>query len=97
MIQIQPGTSVEFKKDKYFIKPLNDSGIVLNVLSFPQSKKAGVYRLRQDNMPCLVPNTKDLVMMPNGFKGEIKVPFVPAKPQIPNPVQSYSYKPNLTK
>ena len=47
--------------------------------------KPGVYRLRQDNMPCIVPDTKDLAIIPNAWKGPVKVPFRGNSPRIPNP------------
>ncbi len=94
VMEIRPGTSFQFKDGKYFIKPLNDSSIVINGLSLPQNKKPGVYRLRLDNMPCIVPDTKDVAAMPNAFKEEIKVPFSGNPPRIPNaaPLQSFQYR-----
>ena len=46
-------------------------------------KKAnpGVYYLPQDNMPCLVPDTKDIAAIPNAWP-HVQVPF---KSAIPNP------------
>lgn len=84
LFEMRPGTSFQLKDGKYFIKPLNDSSFVFNGPSFPINKKPGVYRLRQDGMPCIVPDTKDLAVMPNVFKGEIKVPYVAKPPRIPN-------------
>lgn len=84
MRAIKPGTSVGFKNGRYFIKPPNDSGIVRNGISLPAKKKPGVYRLQQDGMPCIVPDTKDIAAMPNAFKGEAKVPFLAQPPRIPN-------------
>lgn len=94
VISILPGTSLQFKNGKYIVKPLNDSSIVISGLSLPQNKKPGVYRLQQDGMPCIVPDTKDIAAMPNAFKGEIKVPFVAKPPHIPNaaPLQSFQYR-----
>lgn len=37
-----------------------------------------------DNMPCIVPNTKDIAAMPNAWKGKVRVPF---RSQMPNPAQ----------
>ena len=48
MIEVKPGRSVEFRKGKYFVKPFFDSFAVVSGPSFVQSKKPGVYRLRQD-------------------------------------------------
>lgn len=84
--EIKPGVFFDFKDGKYFIKPVNDSSIVLQNLLLLQNKKPGVYSLPQDNMPCIVPNTKDLALMPNAFKGEVKVPYVGRAPRIPNAV-----------
>ena len=46
-------------------------------------KKAnpGIYYLPQDNMPCLVPDTKDIAAIPNAWP-QAQVPF---KSAIPNP------------
>jgi hypothetical protein len=42
--------------------------------------KPGVYKLRQDNMPCIIPDTKDIVAIPNAF-ANVTIPF---KTQMPN-------------
>lgn len=47
--------------------------------------KPGVHRLPQDNMPCIVPDTKNIAAMPNAWKGAVKVPYRSNPPQIPNP------------
>lgn len=41
----------------------------------------GIYYLPQDNMPCLVPDTKDIAAIPNAWPH----PSVPFKGTIPNP------------
>jgi hypothetical protein len=43
-------------------------------------KKPGVYPLRQDRMPCIVPDTNALVAIPNAF-GK---PVLPFRTEIPN-------------
>ena len=55
---------------------------------FPYVKKSpGVYRLPQDGMPCVVPDTKDVAGIPNAWKGTIRTPYKGRKPTIPNPSQ----------
>lgn len=84
--KVKPGTTLQFKDGKYFLKPLNDTTVVFNNLIFPKKAKPGVYRLPQDNMPCIVPDTKDIAVMPNAFKGTVNVPFIAVPPRIPNAV-----------
>jgi hypothetical protein len=43
--------------------------------------KPGVYALPQDNMPCIVPDTKDIAAIPNAWLR----PSVPFRSAIPNP------------
>lgn len=49
------------------------------------SKKPGVYKLPQDGMPCIVPDTKDIAAIPNAFKGTSAIPYTGNPPHIPNP------------
>ena len=49
--------------------------------------KSGVYRLLQDGMPCIVPDTKDIVAIPNAFKGKVSVPFAGNRQRIPNTIE----------
>lgn len=46
-----------------------------------KTHKPGVYALPQDNMPCLVPDIKDIAAIPNAWPR----PKVPFKSAIPNP------------
>ncbi len=50
-------------------------------------KSPGVYSLRQDNMPCIVPDTKDVTEIPNLWRAAAGLPF---KATIPNPAQPRS-------
>jgi len=47
----------------------NDSNIVLQNLGFLKGRKPGVYRLPQDNMPCIVPDSTQSVKSPNISEG----------------------------
>lgn len=58
------------------------------------SAKPGVYRLPQDNMPCLVPNTEAIAAIPNAWKGEIKTPYTPISPHMPNPAKPLIVSPS---
>jgi hypothetical protein len=57
--------------------PLENFSIKGNEFSFGQP---GVYALALDGMPCIVPDTKDIVSIPNAFK----TPSVPFRSDIPN-------------
>lgn len=61
-----------------------DTTIVLTNPSLLKSRKPGVYRLPQDNMPCIVPDTTKTVRMPNAWKGPLRVPYKSNPPRIPN-------------
>ncbi|MDB5206902.1 MAG: hypothetical protein JWR72_1977 [Flavisolibacter sp.] len=54
---------------------------------FLKGAKPGVSRLPQDGMPCIVPDTKDIVAIPNAFKGKVSVPFAGNPPRIPNAIE----------
>lgn len=86
MTEAKPGALFQFKDGQYFFKPLNDTTVVFNNPGLAKKPKAGIYRLPQDGMPCIVPDTKDIVAMPNAFKGMVKTPFMAAPPRIPNAV-----------
>ena len=54
----------------------------------------GVYKLRQDQMPCLVPDTKDIAPIPN-MAGKVSIPF---RGNIPNGIQPFfHYNYNATR
>lgn len=65
-----------------------------NITAFLSNPKPGVHRLRQDNMPCLVPDPTATVAMPNVWKGKIGVPFESGLPRIPNPVKPLTLSPS---
>ena len=67
---------------------LTQGGLVASTFSH-QTDKGKVYNLSPDNMPCLVPDSRKVAVMPNGFKGVIpdekmnaipKVQIIPVKP-----------------
>src|SRR6188472_818227 len=62
---------------------LSDSSQNLPVLS-PAFKlpPPGIYRLRQDGMPCIVPDTKGIAPMPNAMNAPVTIPY---SGNIPNP------------
>ena len=76
--------SYKFNQGNSKVVAINDSNIVLNNLSFLKGKKPGVYRLPQDNMPCIVPDSAKTVKIPNGWKGSLRVPYRSNPPRIPN-------------
>jgi hypothetical protein len=42
----------------------------------------GVYKMPLDGMPCIVPDTKELAVIPNAWKSPITIPY---SGTIPNP------------
>ena len=71
-------------------KPFQYQDLLLrnDTINYPQlsrgKMKPGVYALRQDNMPCKVPDTNGLVQIPNG--APVTLPF---KSNMPNPSPYY--------
>lgn len=62
---------------------LNDSTFVFHDFGL-KGKNPGVYRLPQDNMPCIVPDSTKTVRMPNAWKGSKRIPYKSNPPRIPN-------------
>lgn len=77
--QYQRGPSVD----------LSDSLFVLNNPLTLRNKKPGIYRLPQDNMPCIVPDTSKTIRIPNAWKSRVQVPYVSKPPRIPNPARKW--------
>ncbi len=63
---------------------LNDSTISKLNFSIKESPNPGTYTL-PGGMPCIVPDTKGIAPMPNGWKGPVTIPFTPGGSAIPNP------------
>ena len=78
------GNKWKFQRPLRIIEPKDSSS--LNFPPYPK-KQPGVYRLPQDGMPCIVPDTKDVASIPNVWKGTIRTPYKGRKPTIPNPSQ----------
>jgi hypothetical protein len=85
-------------KDKhdYFQNLLKRDSIKkdLVVFNFSSTPSPGIYRLPQDNMPCIVPDTKDITAMPNLWPS-VTIPFKGGK--MPNPAIRPKQKSNLPK
>jgi hypothetical protein len=64
---------------------LSDSNMLRYNLGFLKGKKPGVYRLPQDNMPCIVPDSSKTVKIRNVWKGPLRIPYRSKPPRIPNP------------
>jgi hypothetical protein len=73
----------EFPK-RYDARILPDTSILLKELTMLKNKKPGVYRLPQDNMPCIVPDSTKTVQMPNAWKGPKRIPYQSNPPRMPN-------------
>ncbi|HVF97698.1 MAG TPA: hypothetical protein VM871_10265 [Flavisolibacter sp.] len=77
-------------------KAVPDTPVSLSIHPITGQLKPGLHRLLPDGMPCIVPETKDIVAIPNAWRGKVGVPFTGNPPRIPNPSptmpQRYSYK-----
>ena len=82
----------EIRKSIERQKRINAGALSSSGLAFQPVPKnfTGVYRLK-DGMPCIVPNTKNVVAIPNAYSHP-KVPFktripnaAPLKPLVPQP------------
>jgi hypothetical protein len=63
-------------------KSINKDSLIKKFKGFFSMKgNPGIYYLPQDNMPCLVPDNKDIAAIPNTWPN-VQVPF---KTNIPNP------------
>lgn len=75
------------------VRVLRDSMLLLGYNTAPIAPgKPGVYRLPQDGMPCIVPDTKEVAAIPNGFKGKASIPFTGNPPRIPNPSTTQPFR-----
>jgi hypothetical protein len=50
-----------------------------------KTPKPGIYRLPQDGMPCLVPETDNIAAIPNGWKNPVGGSYKAPEGSIPNP------------
>lgn len=67
-----------FEKNKRLLQKPN---IQTPTLQLNRNDKAGVLSLRQDNMPCFVPDTRAIAAIPNAMP-QLQIPAIAA---IPNP------------
>ena len=83
---IQKLHALKKRSDTSIVKPPTHPYLV--------NPKPGVHRLPQDNMPCIVPDMNATVAIPNTWKGEKKIPFRGAQPQMPNPGKPFRFAPS---
>ncbi len=81
--------NLRLSNNQQVVTAFNDSTIVLQNLDLLKRKKPGVYRLPQDNMPCIVPDSTKTVQIPNAWKGPLRVPYKSNPPRIPNPSRQW--------
>lgn len=63
-------------------KPVDKDSLIKKFKDyFSMKEEPGIYYLPQDNMPCIVPGTKDLAAIPNAWP-RAQIPF---NSTIPNP------------
>ena len=79
----KPGKEWNFQRPLRIITPKDSSLLTVNPYL---NKKPGIYRLK-DGMPCVVPDTKDVAVIPNAWKGPLRGTYKGKKPTIPNPLQ----------
>lgn len=71
-----------FNSRLQFQRPIYKDSLIKDVKNFySKDHHPGIYYLPQDHMPCLVPDTRDIAVIPNGWS-DIRVPF---QSDIPNP------------
>lgn len=61
-----------------------DTLLALRNLTPFANRKPGIYRLPQDGMPCIVPDTSKTVQVPNAWQGKKTIPYRSHPPRIPN-------------
>ena len=71
------------EKLRRFSTPQMPGGVYQQNLDVIGSRKPGIYSLPQDRMPCIVPDTGNIVLIPNAFPN-VSVPFITT---IPNAYQ----------
>lgn len=79
-----PGTGLEQQTNGTWQKLLSDSVARRNSLDGFSRRKPGVYRLPQDGMPCIVPDSTKTVAMPNLWRGKKEIPYRGNPPRMPN-------------
>jgi hypothetical protein len=84
---IQKLYALRKQSDTSIVKPPTQPYYLVN-------PKPGIHRLPQDNMPCIVPDMNATVAIPNTWRGEKKIPFRGAQPQIPNPAKPFRFSPS---
>ena len=72
----------QFNSRVQFERPIYKDSLIKELKDFYSRKKnPGVYHLPQDNMPCFVPDTKEIAAIPNAWP-DVQVPF---QSKMPNP------------
>jgi hypothetical protein len=86
-------------RNKITVDPNNKDTLITSIYGnlLRKGAKPGVHRLPQDGMLCILPDTKDLAVIPNFFNGKIVSPFRSNKHAIPNPYQKETLTPNSKK
>ncbi len=78
----RPGVLKPFRNN-IFLEKIHQDTLIKKFQAPLVGKKIepGIYYMPQDNMPCLVPDVRDLAAIPNGWPN-VQLPF---KSGIPNP------------
>ena len=78
------------------LKKRSDTNIVKPpaLPSYLVNPRPGIHRLPQDGMPCIVPDMNATAGIPNTWRGEKKIPFRGAQPQLPNPAKPFRFSPS---
>lgn len=79
-----PGIGLNERRNGVWQNVLSDSAATHNSLVNFRAKKPGIYRLPQDGMPCIVPDSTQTVRIPNLWRGSKQGPFKGTPPRIPN-------------
>lgn len=71
-----------FNSRLQFQRPIYKDSLIKDLKNFySKEQHPGICYLPQDNMPCLVPDTKDIAPIPNAWS-DVRIPF---QSNIPNP------------
>ena len=74
------------------VEIVDTSAIAKSLSAILKAPAPGIYRMPLDHMPCIVPDTKEIIKMPNAWKGKIAIPFIGTIPNPGIPLRFFSYK-----
>jgi len=88
--EYEPSLKNSIKNRGLKIGPQADAVFIKSGMFPFENAAPGIYKLHQDGMPCLVPDTKNITLIPNAA-GKVFVPFRGNMPNRIRPVYRYQY------